>query len=84
MTARRIKVDGKPILKLYMHEFDTDDEIFLDRLNITQQDEEMEGARYILVHSRDDFLALRETIFQTYDLVEEKGPIVIIKRKTEG
>ncbi|PIE64131.1 MAG: hypothetical protein CSA26_09715 [Desulfobacterales bacterium] len=83
MTAGRIKINGKPALKLYMHEFDRKDEDFLDKLGIDQQDEEMEDARYILVHSQDDFLALRETIFQSYDLVSEKGPIVTLKRKEE-
>ncbi len=83
MTAGRIKIDGKPALKLYMHEFDKKDEDFLDKLGINQLDEKMEGSRYILVHSQNDFLALRETIFRSYDLVAEKGPIVTLKRKEE-
>ncbi len=80
MTARRIKDEGKPILKLNIHEFNENDVPFLDSLGIDQ----LEGdppQRYTLIHSQDNFLATRAAILEKYTVLEEKGPKVFLEAK---
>lgn len=73
MTANRIHIDDRPVLKLNIHEFGEDDIAFLDSLGITTIDAEFAQCRYIHIHSKEDFLSIRAEIFEKYD-VEEKGP----------
>lgn len=80
MTASRSKIEGKPLLKLNIHEFDPDDIEFLDSLGITKIDETLPRCRYISIHSQDDFLHTRSALLEKYRVLEEKGPKVFLER----
>ena len=80
MTANRIKIEGKPVLKLNIHEYSKDDTSFLDSLGIDKQEGESENLRYIHIHKQEDFLAIRATILDKYH-AEEKGPRVFLEVK---
>jgi hypothetical protein len=80
MTANRLKIDGKPVLKLNIHEFEPDDIPFLDSLGIDQLEADVENWRYILIHSQADFLATRSAILEKYKVLEEKGPKVLLEK----
>lgn len=80
MTANRIKIEGKPLLKLNIHEYGEDDIPFLDSLGIDKQEDESENMRYLLIHKQEDFLSIRATILERYD-AEEKGPKVFLEAK---
>lgn len=81
MTASRIKIEEKPVLKLNIHEFDENDVAFLDSLGIDQRDEESPGLRYIHIHSQEDFHNKRSAILEKYNVIEEKGPKVFLEVK---
>jgi len=81
MTASRNKIDGKPILKLNIHDFNSDDIPFLESLGINQLDEKVPNMRYILIHSQADFHTKRDALFTRYTVLEEKGPKVFLELK---
>ena len=81
MTANRIKLEGKPLLKLNIHEYDDGDIPFLDSLGIDQFEGDPADCRYILIHSQEDFLRTRSAILQRYTVLEEKGPKVFLEAK---
>ena len=80
MTARRLKIDGKPLLKLNIHDFGEDDVPFLDSLGIDNLENDSENGRYILIHNQEDFLTIRAMILEKYKAIE-KGPRVFLERK---
>ncbi len=80
MTANRIKIEGKPVLKLNIHKYGEDDIPFLDSLGIDNQEDESGNMRYLLIHKQEDFLSIRATILERYD-AEEKGPKVFLEAK---
>lgn len=81
MTAGRIKIDGKPLLKLCIHEYNETDIPFLDSLGIDRFEEEASNWRYIHIHSQEDFLCTRAAILERYTVLEEKGPKVFLQAK---
>lgn len=81
MTADRIKIEGKPLLKLCIHEYDKDDIVFLDSLGIDQFEGDSPTWRYTYIHSREDFLRTRSAILERYKVLEEKGPKVFLEAK---
>lgn len=81
MTANRIKVDGKPLLKLNIHEYNKDDITFLDSLGINQIESGSAHSRYIHIHNQEDFLNTRSAILERYKVLEEKGPKVFLEAK---
>lgn len=81
MTANRLKVDGKIVLKLNLHEFAEEEIPFLNSLGINKIDDTAPNWRYILIHSQEEFLAKREELFSKYRVVEEKGPKVTLALK---
>ncbi len=81
MTATRLKEDGKIVLKLNIHEFTEEDIPFLDSLSINQQDDEARDVRFIYIHSQNDFLQLRATILEQYEVLEEKANKVFLQKK---
>lgn len=81
MTASRIIIDNKPVLKLMIHEFAETDIAFLDSLGIDQVEGEASGYRFILIHSQDNFRTTRGAILEEYRVVEEKGPRVLLEKK---
>ncbi len=81
MTANRLKIDGKPVLKLTIHDFPVEDIPFLEGLGITQIEEGKTSWRYALIHSQEDFLKTRSLLLEKYEVVEEKGPQVFLKTK---
>lgn len=81
MTANRIKIEGKPLLKLNIHEFDQDDIPFLDSLGIDKREGDSPTWRYIYIHSQEDFLSTRSAILERYKVLEEKGPKVFLEAK---
>lgn len=81
MTAKRSKIDGKPLLKLNIHEFNTTDIAFLNSLNIDQIEATLPNCRYINIHSQEDFLRIRSAILTQYTVLEEKGPKVFLEAK---
>lgn len=80
MTASRIIIEEKPVLKLRIHEFSETDIPFFDSLGINQVEEDA-GHRFILIHSQDDFRATRGAILEKYRVQEEKGPKVFLEKK---
>lgn len=80
MTALRLKKDGKPFLKLNIHEFKEVDISFLDSLEIDAVDADAPEVRYKLIYNQEDFLATRATILERYD-AEEIGPRVYLEMK---
>lgn len=80
MTANRVKMEGKPVLKLNIHEFSKDDIPFLDSLGIDKTEEEPNNWRYVYIYSREDFLNTRAAIFERYEC-EEKGIKVFLEKK---
>ncbi|MEJ2057695.1 MAG: hypothetical protein P8X39_07645 [Desulfofustis sp.] len=80
MTATRIKIDGKPVLKLTIHAYDERDIPFLDHLGISEVDSNHADCRYIHIHSKEDFLSIRSAIFERYK-VTEKGPKAYLEAK---
>lgn len=81
MTANRIKIKGKPVLKLNIHDYDVVDIPFLDSLGINQVEEDSSTVRYIYIHSQEDFLTTRSAILERYNVVEEKGTKVYLEAK---
>ena len=81
MTANRIKIEGKPLLKLNIHDFDKDDIPFLDSLGIDQLEADSTNWRYIYIHSQEDFLRTRSAILERYRVLEEKGPRIFLEAK---
>ncbi len=81
MTAHRIKTDGKPSLKLFIHEYEEDDLPFLDSLGIDQIADDIPDCRYTHIQSQEDFLSTRSKILEKYEVLEEKGPKVFLERK---
>ncbi len=81
MTASRIIVDQKPVLRLNIHQFTEQDLPILDALGINQSDPEKEAVRYTCIHSQKDFLSTRTALLEHYEILEEKGPIVFLKAK---
>jgi len=81
MTANRIKIEGRPALKLNIHEYDKDDIPFLDSLGIDQREAETPNCRSICIHSQEDFFSTRSAILQRYKVLEEKGPKVYLEAK---
>lgn len=73
MTASRIIIQGKPVLKLSIHEYAESDIAFLDYLGINETDSHHAACRYIHIHSKEDFLGIRSALFERYDVIEE-GP----------
>ena len=80
MMAKRLKDNGKPMLKLYIHEVGEEDKEFLDSLGIDKFEEDTPTTRYTIIHSQDEFLATRAAILERYD-AEEKGPRVFLEKK---
>ncbi len=80
MTARRIEIQGKPVLKLNIHEYDERDIPFLDHLGINEIDSDRAGCRYIHIHSKEDFLSIRSALFEKYT-VKEEGPKAYLEAK---
>ncbi len=80
MMAERLKDNGKPMLKLYIHEFGEEDTTFLDSLGIDKTEDDAPGVRYTTIHSQEDFLATRAAILERYE-AEEKGPRVFLEPK---
>ena len=81
MTASRIKIEGKPVLKLNIHEYDSEDIAFLDSLGIDQPEGDTPSWRYIHIYSQQDFLRTRSAILERYKVLEEKGPKVFLELK---
>lgn len=81
MTASRIIINGKPVLKLNIHEYNEEDLAFLDSLGIDQCEENVTECRYTHIHSQEDFLSTRAAILQRYKVLEEKGPKVFLAIK---
>ncbi len=81
MTANRIKLEGKPLLKLNIHEYNEKDIPFLDSLGIDQCEGDAPNCRYIHIYSQKDFLSTRAAILQRYTVLEEKGPKVFLQAK---
>ena len=81
MTASRIKIEGKPVLKLNIHDYDKEDSAFLDSLGIDQREGDTTHWRYIHLHSQKDFLTTRAAILERYTVLEEKGPKVFLEAK---
>lgn len=84
MTASRSKIDGKPLLKLNIHEFSTTDIPFLDSLGIDGVDEALQNCRYISIDNQEDFLSTRSALLERYTVLEEKGPKVFLEAKEVG
>ena len=80
MTANRLKIDGKPVLKLNIHDFSESDVPFLDSLGIDKRENDQERWRYILIYNQEDFLTIRAIILKEYT-AEEKGPRVFLEPK---
>jgi hypothetical protein len=80
MTANRIKMEGKPILKLNIHEYSEDDIAFLDSLGIDKTEDDSANWRYTYIYNREDFLSTRSAIFERYEF-EEKGIKVFLEAK---
>jgi len=80
MTANRIKMEGKPVLKLSIHEYAEDDIAFLDSLGIDKTEKESTNWRYTYIYSKEDFLSTRSAIFERYEC-EEKGIKVFLEKK---
>ncbi|TKB07498.1 hypothetical protein [Desulforhopalus sp. IMCC35007] len=81
MTASRLMIDGKPVLKLNIHEYKEDDIAFLDSLGIDQCEGSSPEYRYTYIHSQEDFLRTRTKILERYKVLEEKGPKVLLEIK---
>ena len=81
MTAVRMKVEGKPQLKLNIHEYGEDDIAFLDSLGIDQIEDDAPSMRYIHIHSQEDFMATRSAILEKYKVLRETGPKVFLGLK---
>ena len=81
MTANRIKIEGKPVLKLNMHEFGDADIAFLDSLGIDKVEDDHHDWRYTYIYSREDFLSTRSIILERYEVLEEKGIKVFLAAK---
>ncbi len=80
MTAGRIKLEGKPVLKLNIHEYSESDLSFLDELGIDLIDEDFASCRYKLIQSQEEFIGIRTAIFKRYE-VTEKGPRAFLTLK---
>ncbi len=81
MTASRLKIDGKPLLKLNIHEYSQEDIPFLESLGIDQLESDLPNCRYIHIHNQEDFLSTRTAILERYKILEEKGPRVFLEKK---
>ena len=78
MTAGRLKIDGKPLLKLNIHEFGKEDVAVLKALGIAQSDEDSPHILYKKIYSQDEFLSTRASLLTKYKVLEEKGPRVFL------
>lgn len=81
MSASRIKIDGKPVLKLNIHQYETADIPFLSKLGINNSEPGRTEWLYAHIHSQQEFLATREAILQRFEVVEERGPKVFLHKK---
>ena len=81
MTANRVKIEGRPLLKLNIHEYEKDDIPFLDSLGIDQIEGDSSNLRYIYIHNQEDFLSTRSAILERYRVLEEKGVKVFLEAK---
>ncbi len=81
MTASRMKIDGKPALKLNIHQYTSADTAFFDRLGIVEQNDQEQPVRTILIHSQENFLEIRGKILEQYNVLAEKGPRVFLEAK---
>lgn len=81
MTANRIIIEGKPLLKLNIHEFNKEDVPFLHSLGIDQLEGNSPTWIYIHIHNQEDFLSIRSAILERYNVLEEKGPKVFLEAK---
>jgi hypothetical protein len=81
MTAKRMHIDGKPVLQLNIHEYDDEDIPFLDSLGIDRLEGAASKCRYKYIHSQEEFLSTRSAILKRYRVVEEKGPKVLLEAK---
>lgn len=82
MTAKRLKIDGKIVLKLNIHGYGEEDIPFLDSLGIDRLEGDPPTVRYTHIHSQDDFLATRSAILTRYRVLEEKGAKVLLEAKS--
>jgi hypothetical protein len=80
MTASRIIIQGKLVLKLNIHEYDESDIAFLDQLGISETESDHAAFRYTHIHSKEDFLSIRSALFERYDVIEE-GPKAHLKAR---
>ncbi len=80
MTASRKKIDGRPMLKLNIHDFEEDDIPFLESIGVDQIEEGKENIRFTFIYSQEAFLDTRATILEKYD-AEEIGPRVYLTLK---
>ena len=81
MTATRLMIDGKPVLKLNIHEFNDDDIAFLDSLGIDQLEDASPHLRYTHIHNQEAFLNTRAAILERYNILKETGPKVFLEAK---
>ena len=81
MTAIRIKIEGKPLLKLKIHECDKNYIPFFDSLGVDQLEDVSPNCRYAHIHNQEDFLSIRSAILERFKVIEEKGPRVFLEVK---
>ncbi len=81
MTASRLKLNGTPVLKLNIHDYDDNDIPFLNSLGIDQVENDSSNVRFTHIHSQEDFLTTRSAILEKYNVLEEKGPRVFLEAK---
>ncbi len=80
MTASRLIIKNKPVLKLRIHDYQKEDLSLLDTLNITETEEKPVPCRFIHIHKKQDFLDIRATLLEHYPVFEEKGPRVFLQK----
>ncbi len=80
MTASRLLIEEKPVLKLRIHDYQQEDIPLLDTLGINEIEEQPAPCRFIHIHNKQDFLAIRATLLEHYPVFEEKGPRVFLEK----
>ncbi len=80
MTASRIIIEEKPVLKLRIHEYQEEDIPLLDALKITETEEKPVPCRFIYIYNKEDFLNIRAMLLEHYPVFEEKGPRVFLQK----
>lgn len=81
MTATRKKIEGKPVLKLNLHNFPDEDIPFLESLGIDQIEGDAQEQRFTFIHSQEDFLETRGALLEKYTILKEVGPKVFLAPK---